>query len=470
MATFFYNTMTRRKEEFKPISSGQIKMYTCGPTVYNFAHIGNFRAYIFEDLLRRYLKFKGYKVTQVMNITDVDDKIIRDANKSGASIKEFTKTYRNAFFEDLDILGIKRAEYYPAATEHISEMVQLVQALLEKGVAYRTEDGSIYFKVSEYPDYGKLAHLNIDEMRRGSRVQNDEYEKEEIRDFALWKGWKEEDGSVYWDTEIGKGRPGWHIECSAMSMKYLGHHFDIHTGGVDNIFPHHENEIAQSEAATGEKFVNYWLHCEHLMVEGDKMSKSAGNFYRLRELLDKGIDATAIRYVLLSTHYRQKLNFTFDKLEAAAKSITRLRDFKKSISGDFKSGLLQVNDSVEKYMAEFEAALDDDLNISGALGAVFSLIHEINSYRQDNALTNQDAAAILKSLARVDSILNVLTEKEAELADDEKRLINARTNARKERNWGEADRIRDELLNRGIVLEDTPKGTVWKRKIGTKQQ
>jgi len=470
MATFFYNTMTRRKEEFKPISSGQIKMYTCGPTVYNFAHIGNFRAYIFEDLLRRYLKFKGYKVTQVMNITDVDDKIIRDANKSGASIKEFTKTYRNAFFEDLDILGIKRAEYYPAATEHISEMVQLVQALLEKGVAYRTEDGSIYFKVSEYPDYGKLAHLNIEEMRRGSRVQNDEYEKEEIRDFALWKGWKEEDGSVYWDTEIGKGRPGWHIECSAMSMKYLGHHFDIHTGGVDNIFPHHENEIAQSEAATGEKFVNYWLHCEHLMVEGDKMSKSAGNFYRLRELLDKGIDATAIRYVLLSTHYRQKLNFTFDKLEAAAKSITRLRDFKKSISGDFKSGSLQVNDSVEKYMAEFEAALDDDLNISGALGAVFSLMHEINSYRQDNALTNQDAAAILKSLARVDSILNVLTEKEAELADDEKRLINARANARKEHNWGEADRIRDELLNRGIVLEDTPKGTVWKRKIGTKQQ
>jgi cysteinyl-tRNA synthetase len=470
MATFFYNTMTRRKEEFKPISSGQIKMYTCGPTVYNFAHIGNFRAYIFEDLLRRYLKFKGYQVTQVMNITDVDDKIIRDANKSGASIKEFTKTYRDAFFEDLDILGIKRAEYYPAATEHISEMVQLVQALLEKGVAYRTEDGSIYFKVSEYPDYGKLAHLNIEEMRRGSRVQNDEYEKEEIRDFALWKGWKEEDGSVYWDTEIGKGRPGWHIECSAMSMKYLGHHFDIHTGGVDNIFPHHENEIAQSEAATGEKFVNYWLHCEHLMVEGDKMSKSAGNFYRLRELLDKGIDAKAIRYVLLSTHYRQKLNFTFDKLEAAAKSITRLRDFKKSISGDFKSGSLQVNDSVEKYMAEFEATLDDDLNISGALGAVFSLMHEINSYRQDNALTNQDAAAILKSLARVDSILNVLTEKEAELADDEKRLIDARANARKERNWGEADRIRDELLNRGIVLEDTPKGTVWKRKIGTKQQ
>ncbi|HCK98557.1 MAG TPA: cysteine--tRNA ligase [Candidatus Marinimicrobia bacterium] len=470
MSTFFYNTMTRRKEEFRPISSGRIKMYTCGPTVYNFAHIGNFRAYIFEDLLRRYLKFKGYQVTQVMNITDVDDKIIRDANKSGTSITEFTKAYRDAFFEDLDILGIERAEYYPAATEHISEMVQLVQSLLEKGVAYRTEDGSIYFKVSEYPDYGKLAHLNIEEMRRGSRVQNDEYEKEEIRDFALWKGWKEEDRSVYWDTEIGKGRPGWHIECSAMSMKYLGHHFDIHTGGVDNIFPHHENEIAQSEAATGEKFVNYWLHCEHLMVEGDKMSKSAGNFYRLRELLDKGIDATAIRYVLLSTHYRQKLNFTFDKLKAAAKSITRLRDFKKSLSGEFKSGSLQLNDSVEKYLTEFEAALDDDLNISGALGAVFSLMHEINSYRQDNELTNQDAAAVLKSLAKVDSILNVLTEKEAELADDEKRLIDARANARKERNWAEADRIRDELLNRGIVLEDTPKGTVWKRKIATKQQ
>ncbi|MBU4443947.1 cysteine--tRNA ligase [bacterium] len=468
MPTRFYNTMTRKKEEFKPIRPGVVRMYTCGPTVYNFAHIGNFRAYIFEDLLRRYLKFKGYDVTQVMNITDVDDKIIRDSNKTGIPIAEYTKPYRAAFFEDLDALRIERAEHYPAATDHIPEMVQLIQILLEKGIGYRSDDGSVYFKVSAYPDYGKLAHLNIEEMRRGSRVQSDEYEKEEIRDFALWKSWKEEDGEVYWKTELGKGRPGWHIECSAMSTKYLGNHFDIHTGGVDNIFPHHENEIAQSEAATGEKFVNYWLHCEHLMVESDKMSKSAGNFYRLRELLDKGIDPAAIRYTLLSTHYRLKLNFTFDKLEAAGKNITRLRDFIKSLSGEFKKGQLQVNDIIEKYLAEFESALDDDLNISGALGAVFSLMHEINVFRQSAELYSEDARVILKTLEKIDSILNVLTEEKEKFSDEETQLIEARATARKERNWAEADRIRDQLLNLGIILEDTPHGTVWKRKIGTK--
>lgn len=470
MGTRFYNTMTRRKEVFRPIVSGVVRMYTCGPTVYNYAHIGNFRAYIFEDLLRRYLKLKGYAVTQVMNITDVDDKIIRDANRSGKSIREFTKPYREAFFEDLDALGIERAEHYPAATEHIEEMVALIQAILERGYAYRTEDGSIYFRVSEFPGYGRLAHLNVDEMKRGERVQNDEYEKEEIRDFALWKGWKEEDGPVYWETEIGKGRPGWHIECSAMSMKYLGTHFDIHTGGVDNIFPHHENEIAQSEAATGERFVNYWLHCAHLMVEGDKMSKSAGNFYRLRELLDRGIDAKAIRYVLLSTHYRQKLNFTFEKVAAAAKSITRLRDFRKSLDQSYPPGLVQVDQIVSKYRSEFETALDDDLNISGALGAVFSLVHEINNYRSSTPLFDADRDAIVNFLEWVDSILNILEESQDRLNSEEEELIAARDRARKERNWAEADRIRDLLLERGIVLEDTPRGTHWKRKISTKPQ
>ena len=467
MSLCFYNTMTRKKEEFQPLQAGKVRMYTCGPTVYNYAHIGNFRAYIFEDLLRRFLKFKGYQVTQVMNITDVDDKIIRDANKIGQSIREFTKSYQEAFFEDLDTLGIERAEVYPAATDHIPEMVSLIKSIFEKGIAYRTDDGSIYFRVSDYPAYGKLAHLNIAEMQQGDRVQSDEYEKEEIRDFALWKGWKEEDGPVFWETEIGKGRPGWHIECSAMSSKYLGKHFDIHTGGVDNIFPHHENEIAQSEAASGEKFVNYWLHCEHLMVEGDKMSKSAGNFYRLRELLDKGIDATAIRYVLLSTHYRQKLNFTFDKVEATAKSITRLRDFKKSLIGNTINGSHQISKIIDKYLNDFETTLDDDLNISGALGSVFSCIHEINTFRETNSLTEDDVQAILGYLNRIDSVLNVLEEPENQLSDEEQTLVDARQQARADRNWVEADRIRDELLSRGIILEDTPQGTTWKRKIQT---
>ncbi|MBN2600785.1 MAG: cysteine--tRNA ligase [Candidatus Marinimicrobia bacterium] len=468
MALRLYNTMTRKKEIFQPLQAGKVRMYTCGPTVYNFAHIGNFRAYLFEDILRRYLKFKGYQVTQVMNITDVDDKIIRDANKTGKSIREFTKPYQNAFFEDLDTLGIERAEVYPAATDHVPEMVRLIKSIMDKGIAYRTDDGSIYFRVSDYPAYGKLAHLNIAEMQQGTRVQNDEYEKEEIRDFALWKAWKEEDGPVFWETEIGKGRPGWHIECSAMSSKYLGNHFDIHTGGVDNIFPHHENEIAQSEAASGKKFVNYWIHCEHLMVEGDKMSKSAGNFYRLRELLEKGIDATAIRYVLLSTHYRQKLNFTFDKVEAAAKSITRLRDFKKSLAVRSDQESQDIGKIIDKYLNDFEATLDDDLNISGALGSVFSCIHEINTYRETHSLTKEDVRRILVYLNRIDSVLNVLEEPENQLTNKEQTLIDARQQARADRNWAEADRIRDELLHRGIILEDTPQGTTWKRKIQTK--
>jgi len=365
----------------------------------------------------------------------------------------------------LDTLGIERAEVYPAATDHIPEMVSLIKSILDKGIAYRTDDGSIYFRVSDYPAYGKLAHLNIAEMRQGARVQSDEYEKEEIRDFALWKGWKEEDGPVFWETEIGKGRPGWHIECSAMSSKYLGNHFDIHTGGVDNIFPHHANEIAQSEAANGEKFVNYWLHCEHLMVEGDKMSKSAGNFYRLRELLDKGIDATAIRYVLLSTHYRQKLNFTFDKVEVAAKSITRLRDFKKSLLVSTTDNSQEISKITDRYLNDFEATLDDDLNISGALGSVFSCIHEINTYRETHSLTKEDVQVIFGYLNRIDSVLNVLEEPENQLTIEEQTLIDTRQQARKDRNWAEADRIRDELLKRGIILEDTPQGTTWKRKI-----
>lgn len=465
MSVRFYNTLTKRKEEFFTIEPGIVRMYTCGPTVYNFAHIGNFRAYVFEDLLRRYLKFKGYQVIQVMNITDVDDKIIRDANKQNLSIDIFTKPYREAFFKDLDALGIERAEYYPAATAHIPDMVTLIKKLLEKGIAYRTDDGSIFFRVSKFPKYGQLACLNVSEMICGQRVASDEYEKEEIRDFALWKAWKSEDCSVFWETEIGKGRPGWHIECSAMSLKYLGNHFDIHTGGVDNIFPHHENEIAQSEAATGEKFVNFWLHCEHLLVDGEKMSKSLGNFIYLRQLLEKGIDPAAIRITLMTTHYRQKLNFTFDKLDVSAKIITRLRDFKQSLKENACEEPARMTTVIQEARKQFESSLDDDLNISEAMAAIFTLMHEINTFRQENYLSNEDIKLIEQFLNEVDSILNILTPSQESLSVEEQLLIDQRNKARKNREWKEADRLRNLLLEKGIILEDTPKGTIWKRRI-----
>ena len=467
MTTRFYNTLSRKKEEFYTIEPGVVRMYTCGPTVYNFAHIGNFRAYIFEDLLRRYLKFKGYRIIQVMNITDIDDKIIRDSQKTGKSIAEFTKPYIEAFFQDLDSLGIERAEHYPAATAHIPEMVELVKKLLVTGVAYRTDDGSIYFKVSEFPNYGQLACLNVTEMVRGKRVASDEYEKEEIRDFALWKGWKPEDGEVYWETELGKGRPGWHIECSAMSSKYLGTHFDVHTGGVDNIFPHHENEIAQSEAASGEKFVNFWLHCEHLLVDGEKMSKSLGNFIFLRQLLEKGVDPTAIRLTLLNTHYRQKLNFTEEKLDISAKMITRLRDFRKSLGDDLTDGAALLSEIVSEARQNFESALDDDLNISEALAAVFTLMHEVNNFRRETALSQADAKQIEQFLTAIDTVLNIFSSKLENLTDEEQALMNQRTTARQNRDWKESDRLRALLLEKGIVVEDTPKGAVWKRKLST---
>ncbi len=465
MSINFYNTLSRSKEEFQPLEAGIVRLYTCGPTVYNFAHIGNYRAFVFEDLLRRYLKFKGLRVVQVMNITDIDDKIIKAANQQGIPIRDFTEPYRQAFMNDLATLGVESAEFYPRATEHINEMVALIEILLHKGVAYKAEDGSIYFKVSEFPRYGQLANLNVTEMRRGDRVANDSYEKEEIRDFALWKAWKPEDGPVFWETALGKGRPGWHIECSAMSTKYLGNHFDLHTGGVDNIFPHHENEIAQSEAATGEKFVNCWMHCEHLLVNDEKMSKSLGNYIYLRNLLEQGHNPAAIRLTLISTHYRQKLNFTFEKLDESAKIITRLRDFKKSLEGEFPTGALRVGEITAKCDADYEAALDDDLNISNALAVVFTFIHEVNFHRQGNPLTDTDADSIRKVLTRIDSVLNVLTEAAETLSTAEQQLLEARNQARRDRNWAEADRLRQELLARNIILEDTPKGTTWKRKI-----
>jgi len=465
MSIKFYNTLTRKKEEFTPLQPGQVKLYTCGPTVYNYAHIGNFRAYMFEDLLKRFLIYKGFQVTHVMNLTDVDDKIITAVYQKNISIEEYTKTYIDAFFKDLKTLGISKADITPAATETIPEMVQLVKTLLKKGFAYQTEDGSVYFQISKFPHYGKLANLKLDEMQKGQRVENDEYEKEELRDFALWKGYKEEDGEVYWETELGKGRPGWHIECSAMSTKYLGNHFDIHCGGVDNIFPHHENEIAQSECATGEQFVNYWLHCKHLIVDGQKMSKSLGNFYSLQDILDKGYSAEAIRLILLNTHYRQMLNFTFEKLDAAEKNITRLRNFYKKTE-QTKDGEAQFTQLLADTEKEFEECLSDDLNISGAIGALFNLMKTINGQIGQEKISSPDAQHIKTLLKKFDTILNIGKfdqQRENDLTAEEYDLIAKRLEAKKNKNWGEADRIRDIFREKGILLKDGPDGTTWSR-------
>jgi cysteinyl-tRNA synthetase len=458
------NSFTRRKEEFKPMVEGKVQMYTCGPTVYDYAHIGNFRAYIFEDLLRRYLKFKGYQVTQVMNLTDIDDKTIRDSQAAGISLKEHTDKFVKAFFSDLDALRIERAEHYPAATEHIPEMVTIIKKLIDNGMAYEV-DGSWYFKISAFPDYGKLANIDKSGMKTGARVAADEYEKESVSDFALWKAWDEADGDVYWETELGKGRPGWHIECSAMSSKYLGNHFDIHTGGVDNMFPHHENEIAQSEGANGEKFVNYWMHCEFLILEGRKMSKSLGNFYTLRDLLDKGHSSLAVRYQLLATHYRQQLNFSVEGLEQAAKALERYNDFVTNLS-DYPGGKSSgdAQGVIDKMLTEFEARMDEDLNISGALGVLFDFVREINRLRAEDKLSADERDSALEAVKRIDGVLDFQQKKEA-IDSDIEALIAKRTEARKNKDFATSDKIRDDLLAMGIVLEDTPQGVKWKRKV-----
>ena len=441
-------------------------MYTCGPTVWDYAHIGNYRTFIFEDVLRHYLKYKGYQVTQVMNLTDIDDKIIAGVQREKVSLADFTARYKKIFFEDLDSLKIQKAEIYPEATAHIPEMVELVKKLLEKKHAY-VSDGSIYFKISTFPEYGRLSNMNLSELKTGARVAADEYEKEEVSDFALWKAWDEKDGEVFWQTELGKGRPGWHIECSAMSMKYLGPHFDIHTGGVDNIFPHHENEIAQSQAATGQKFVNYWLHSAHLLVEGKKMAKSFGNFYTLRDLLNQGWNPTVIRYLLIGTHYRQQLNFTFEGLEASKNALQRLYDFMDELKDVQRvSGKNpDVEKIVEQARIKFEESLDDDLNISGALAGLFDLVRDINKLLRENLVSKADALTVLEFLCKIDAVLGVLKKPEARLEEKAEELIRKRDQARSDKNWQLADQIRRQLSEMGIILEDTTSGTKWKKTI-----
>ncbi len=465
MALKFRNTISRKLEEFKPIEDDRVGLYTCGPTVYDFAHIGNFRAYIFEDILKRYLLYKGYDVYHVMNLTDVDDKTIKGCQAESISLDEYTDRYKKAFFEDIDQLRIDKADVYPEATKHIDEMVSMVKTLLDKKMAYESGN-AIYFSIEKFPHYGKLSHMDMSQLKAGARVTSDEYEKEQVSDFALWKGWDKEDGPVFWETELGKGRPGWHIECSAMSMKYLGPHFDIHCGGVDNIFPHHENEIAQSVATTGKPFVNYWLHNEHLIVEGKKMSKSFGNFYTLRQILDKGYPALAVRYVLMSTHYRQQLNFTFDSLEAAKAAIERLWDFKDNV-GSIKGK--EDNPEVDKYIQtardKFEKAMDDDLNVSPALAAVFDFVRDVNRLIHEKKISAADGSKVLDAMRDFDSVFAIM-EKDVDDIDAEiEQLIQKRLDARKNRDFETADKIRDDLLERGIVLEDSPEGTKWKRKL-----
>ncbi len=464
MALRFQNSLSRRKEVFEPLEAGKAGLYTCGPTIYNFAHIGNFRTYIFEDLLKRYLRFRGYEVTHVMNLTDVEDKIIRTCRETGQPLAAITGRYARAFFEDCETLGIDPADHYPAATEHIDDMVAIIRALREKGHTYEA-NGSIYFRLKSFPGYGRLSHMDLEQLAEGAsgRVDSDEYETEDARDFALWKAWSEEDGEVYWETELGKGRPGWHIECSAMAMKYLGPSFDIHCGGVDNMFPHHENEIAQSECATGKPYVKYWLHSAHLVVENKKMSKSLGNFHTLRDLVEKGIDPLAIRWVLLATHYRQPNNFAFDAIDAANQSLSRIRDFRLRLA-EVKGPGDDLAEACEACETAFTEALDDDLNISGGLAAVFDFIRDVNK-RVDGGLIGADGAKnALALLDKLDSVTGVFAPPtEAEAPQDVIDRVMARQQARRDKDFARADALRDELLAEGWIIEDTPDGPRVKR-------
>ncbi len=458
----FFNTLNGKKEAFRSLESGQVKLYTCGPTVYDYSHIGNCRAYVFEDLLKRFLRFAGFQVTHVMNITDVDDKTINGARKQGLSLDQYTEKYIQAFFEDARLLRLSPADVYPRATQHIPEMVSFVRGLLDKGHAY-AKDGSVYFSIAKFAEYGKLSKIRQEDLRQTERVEDDEYEKESARDFALWKARKE--GEPFWQTDLGPGRPGWHIECSAMSAKYLGETFDIHCGGVDNIFPHHENEIAQSEAYFGHPFVLYWLHCHHLIVNGEKMSKSMGNYFTLRDLLDRGIDAMDLRFLLLSTHYRKVLNFTFEALDQAKASVQRIKDFLYELEGRrFPPG---TSPSVERLIGRVEekfiSGLSDDLNISLALTALFELVKKVNILIKNDQLGAGDADSLSTFLHRLDGVLAVLPSKqEASVPDELMEKIRRRERARRDKNFALADQIRNELLQAGIALEDTKDGVRWK--------
>jgi cysteinyl-tRNA synthetase len=463
----FFNTLTRVEEEFRPAEDGHVKMYVCGPTVWNFAHIGNFRTFIFADVLRRYLKYKGYRVTHVFNLTDIDDRIINEAAKKGVSIDEFTAPYIQAFWEDFDALGMERPEVTPRATHHVQEMIDIIQKLLDNGKAYESE-GSIYYRIAAFPEYGKLSRISFSGNIAGAseRVDTDKYDKEDARDFALWKlvGEDEEPG---WDAPFGRGRPGWHIECSAMSMKYLGETLDLHAGGMDLQFPHHENEIAQSEGATGKQFSKYWIHSEFLKIDDVTMSKSKGNFFTFRDLREQGYSPLAIRYLLLSVPTRKQLNFTFEGLQGAESTVERLRNFRSLVSdARVADGTDQEVASIVKTALEaFETAMDDDFNTAAALAAIHDMVREVNVVLSRDGLLSQDRAAVLDAIAKFNSVLGIFGEADNRNLDaDIEALVSEREEARRQRNFARSDEIRDLLAERGIVLEDTKDGVRWKRK------
>ena len=505
----FFNTLSRQIEEFHPLEEGKVQMYICGPTVWNFAHIGNFRTFVFGDVLRRYLKFKGYEVTHVFNLTDVDDRIINEANARNISIDEFTAPWIQYFWEDFDALGNERPEVAPRATHHVAEMIEIISKLLENGHAYESE-GSIYYRITAFPEYGKLSKINFSGNREGGseRIDTDKYDKEDARDFALWKlvGDDEQPG---WDAPFGRGRPGWHIECSAMAMKYLGETFDLHAGGQDLQFPHHENEIAQSEGATGKLFAKYWLHSEFLKIDDVTMSKSKGNFFTFRDLREQGYSSLAIRYLLLSVPYRKQLNFTFEGLQGAESTVERLRNFrslvkessvaerksyafpsgtdenmaampptpepaaqpqdniaateKHSFSARRESGNIQS--FVDRALDKFEAAMDDDFNTAAALAAIHDLVREINTTLANEGLRADDQAAVLDAVEKFESVLGIFGPEETEILEtDIEALISERQNARHNRDFARSDEIRDELAEKGIILEDTKDGVRWKQR------
>jgi cysteinyl-tRNA synthetase len=473
-----YNTLSNRLEPLQPLHPGEVRIYTCGPTVYDFAHIGNFRTFTFQDILRRFLRSQGYRVLQVMNLTDVDDRIIQNAAAAHVSIREYTEKYVDAFLEDMRALRLEMPEEIVRATDHIEDMVDLIGRLQKKGLTYDSE-GSIYYRISKFPEYGKLSKIDLGGIKAGARVDNDRYEKDDARDFALWKSPKP--GEHFWETKIGPGRPGWHIECSAMAMKYLGDTLDIHTGGVDLAFPHHENEIAQSEAATGHPFVKIWLHAEHLIIDGEKMSKSLGNFFTLRDLFAKGQKPSAIRYLLLSVPYRRQLNFTGDSLKQAENSVTRLRNFYARLKTEqFKAGETpDILTRASKAEADFDSGLADDLNTAYSLAVIFDLVRDVNTAMDKGEFRQQDAPRLIAAMEKFDAIFAILEYHDAEIlqrmgftsgdprlpAAEVEALIEERNAAKKKRDFKRADEIRKKLADSGILLEDSKDGSVrWKYK------
>jgi cysteinyl-tRNA synthetase len=466
MSLRFYNTLTERVEDFTSLDGSSVRMYTCGPTVYNYVHIGNLRTFTFQDILRRWLRYRGYQLNHVMNLTDVDDRIIQLSVDAGKTIAEYTEVYSQAFLDDCAALRLERPERIVKATEHIADMAQVIQRLTDKGYTYE-RDGSIYFSIAKFPGYGKLSHSDFSGIQAGARVDVDRYEKDDARDFALWKAPKE--GEPFWDCGVGPGRPGWHIECSVMSTKYLGDTIDIHTGGIDLVFPHHENEIAQAEALAGKPFVRYWLHAEHLLLADEKMSKSLGNTFTLREMMARGYHPDGVRYLLASVPYRKKLNFTFDALDAAASAIERLRNYKLRLdTARFPAGSNAALDArAARAVADYEAALDDDLNTAEALGAVFEFVRETNTAMDAGEFLAGNVDSAQDVLARFDRVFDILEPRlEAGAIPDAavQSLADERNAARKARNFTRADEIRKELLEKGVILEDTKDGVRWKRK------